>query len=672
MLMKLAAVCILLAICACAEAKVSEEVMRRAESLLKKMTVEEKIDYIGGINNFYMMPIERLGIPEIKMSDGPMGCRNYGNTTCYPAGIALAATWNPDLAKRVGVALGRDCRARGVHILLAPAVNIYRSPNCGRNFEYLGEDPYLTSMIVAPEIQGVQSQGALATVKHFACNNQEWDRNRISSEVDERTLREIYLPAFKSAVQVGKVGCVMNAYNLLNGVHCSQNSYLLTDILKKEWGFEGFVMSDWGSTYDGIAAANAGLDLEMPNAAFMSRKNLLPAIQDGRLKESVIDDKIRRILQTFIAAGFFDRPQTLSDIPKDDPAGAKVALDGAREGIVLLKNEKSALPIDRAKIKSIAIIGPNADPAIYCGGGSAFTKVFHSTSISEGVKKLAGSDIEVKYSQLVEVARESDAAVVCVGFNQSLEGEGFDRPFELPVEQIKLINDAAAANSRTIVVINSGGGVSFNGWLDKVPAVLQAWYPGQEIGTAVAEIIFGDVNPSGKLPATFEKNAEDNPSYPYYRIKDNKKTPYTEGIFVGYRGYDKNKTQPQFCFGHGLSYTTFKFSNLKIKPQGRGEGRTFEIACDITNVGKREGSEIAQLYVGDVKSSLPRPIHELKGFSKLTLKPGEKKTAKFIITKDELSFYSPKDKAWIAEPGEFIISIGSSSRDLPLQGKLSW
>ncbi len=802
---------LLILCCTCLYAAGSKDTDKRVESLLKQMTLEEKIEYIGGTDSLYVKAIDRLGIPRIRMSDGPMGVRCYGETTSYPGGIALTASWNPELAIKYGQALGRDCRARGVHILLAPAVNIYRSPLCGRNFEYMGEDPYLASTMVVPLIQGIQSQGVFATVKHFACNNQEWDRNSISSEVDERTLREIYLPAFKAAVTKAGVKCVMNSYNLVNGVHASQNHFLLTDILKNEWKFKGFVMSDWASTYDGVAAANAGLDLEMPSGAFMNPQNLLPAVKDGRVKVSVIDDKVRRMLRAFISAGFFDNAQELKEIPKDDPQNVKVALDGAREGIVLLKNQNNLLPLDSSKVKSIAVIGPNADPAVYCGGGSAFTSVFHSISVLDGIKKIAGSNIEVKYSSgkatltseyvsplkmeifagknlsgepvytemvnsikydwtgrspatgigndnysvrwtgkikpkatgeftfsasaddgvrvfldgklvlndwedhavretatdvileadheydlrvefyqatgdsqisfgwgnwigtdIDSVAKQCDVAVVCVGFTPRTESEGSDRKYDLPAEQVKLINTVVAANPNTIVMINSGGGVAWEGWLDKVPAVLQTWYSGQEYGQAAAEIVFGLVNPSGKLPATFEKKASDNPTYLYYKINDNKKTPYTEGIFVGYRGYDKKNIQPQFCFGYGLSYTTFAFSNLKIRERGFGDKRTYNITCDVTNTGNREGAEVAQLYIGNKGASVPRPIHELKGFNKVWLKPGQKTTAKFTLSKEELSFYNVAKKSWTTEPGEFTISIGSSSRDLPLQGKLIW
>jgi beta-glucosidase len=614
-----------------------------------------------------------------------MGSRNDGPTTCYPGGIALTATWDRDMAARIGAGLGRDCRARGVDILLAPAVNIYRSPLCGRNFEYMGEDPFLAGQMVAPVIQGIQSQGVLATVKHFACNNQEWDRHNISSEVDERTLQEIYLPAFKAAVQQGKVGCLMTSYNLLNGVHCSQDDWLINQTLKKEWGFKGIVMSDWWSTYDGVACALGGLDLEMPEGKFMNLTNLMPAIENGTLKTSVIDDKVRRILRTVIANGCFDRPHASKDIPLDDPENDRVALDGAREGIVLLKNAKAALPLERSAIKSIAVVGPNADPAVYCGGGSAFTRTFHSISILDGIRQSAGPAVQVLYStneaDAVSLASKADAVVICVGFNQRAkgsehnrnaglaEGEGHDRPFELPAAQTDLIRAVSAANPRSIVVLNSGGGVAWTGWLDKVPAVLQAWYSGQNCGRAVAEILFGDVNPSGKLPATFEKRAEDNPTFPYYHLKDGKKTPYTEGIFVGYRGYDQNKVEPQFCFGHGLSYTTFKYGKVQVSPRTVPADGKVTVRFTVKNTGKRAGAEIAQLYIHQVRSAVPQPPKELKGFDRVNLKPGEEKTVALTLAADQLAYFDVKTHAFVVEPGQFDVLVGSSSRDIRAKAK---
>ena len=660
----------------------NQPVEARVEDLLSKMTLEEKIDYIGGTNHFYIRAIDRLQVPAIKMSDGPMGSRNDGPTTCYPGGIALAATWDRDMAREIGVAMGRDCRARGVNILLAPAVNIYRSPLCGRNFEYMGEDPFLAGQMAVSLIQGIQSQEVLATVKHFACNNQEWNRHGISSEVDERTLQEIYLPAFKAAVQQGKVGCVMTAYNLVNGVHCSQDDYLINQTLKGKWGFTGFVMSDWVSTYNAVGCANGGLDLEMPEARFMNQTKLLPAIKDGRVKEPVIDDKVRRILRTVIAAGFFDRPQVRKDIPLDDPENAQTALKGARESIVLLKNNRQTLPLDRRKIKSIAVVGPNADPAVYCGGGSGFTTVFHAISILEGVTQVAGGSIKVlsdtNAEEAVRFAKQADAVVVCAGFNQRpkgnetnrneglIEGEEHDRPFDLPAGQADLIRAVAAVNPHTIVVINSGGAVAMAGWLDKVPAVLQAWYSGQESGRAVADILFGDVNPSGKLPATFEKRWEDNPCFPYYHLRKGNKTPYTEGIFMGYRGYDEKKIKPQFPFGHGLSYTQFKYSKLNLIQNNDPKNPLVTVEFELSNTGDRAGAEVAEIYVQPIKPGVPRPLKELKGFRKVFLQRGEKQKVSIALDKNAFAYYDPDKKDWIAEKGKYKILVGGSSRDIRL------
>jgi beta-glucosidase len=590
---------------------------------------------------------------------------------------------------------------------------------------------------------------------------------------------------------------------LVNGIHSSENDYLMNQTLKHEWGFDGIIMSDWWSTYSGVNAANAGLDLEMPNGDYMNQKNLLPAIKDGLVKESTIDEKVTRILRTIIKAGFLDRPQTLSSIPLDDPKSDAAALKGARESIVLLKNDHKVLPLDKKKIKSIAVLGPNAYPAVYCAGGSAYTTTFKSVSILEGIKSIAGKGVDVytplqdlgfvnkakmevynnkelsgepvkvsdvehinniwttvapeglansanfsvrwtgkihpdkagkyrfttRYDDGIRVwldgklilddwtdhlvrstdeameleardydvkveyyqgggeaiiafqwkpyvtpeeemrdLKKYDAVVYCAGFNNTTEGEGFDRPFELPKAQVDYISALSKVHPKVIVTLNTGGGVAWDGWLNKVPAVIETWYSGQELGRAAAEIIFGDVNPSGKLPATFEKRAEDNPSFPYYSIKTDKKTPYTEGIFGGYRGYDKNKVEPQFCFGYGLSYTTFEFGNLKIKKTGSGEARNIIVTCDVTNTGDRAGAEVAQLYLGDVKCSVPRPIRELKGFDKVTLNPGETKPISFMLTQEDLSFFDVKTYKWVAEPGRFNVWVGSSSRDLPLHG----
>jgi len=800
-------------------------VEQRVEELLSKMTLEEKIDYIGGVDGFYIRPVERLGLPAIKMSDGPVGMRNDGETTAYPAGIALAATWSTDLATRYGTAVGRDGRARGVHIWLAPGLNIYRAPQCGRNFEYYGEDPFLAGRMAVAVVRNLQEEGVLATVKHYAGNNQEYDRNHISSDIDERTLREIYLPAFEAAIRESGAACIMNAYNLVNGTYCTENTFLNHRVAKTDWEFDGVIMSDWGATHDAIAAANGDLDLEMPSGKYMNRENLLPAIEAGTVSKATIDDKVRRILRVIVRAGFLDRPQKIESIPLDDPDSARVALDIAREGIVLLKNDKALLPLDASKIKCVAVIGPRAHPGVPAGGGSSYTTPFHSVSLLDGTKARVGANVTVlhepgedpmspwvlatrsKFEHLdssgksamglraeyfanprlegepavtmvvpridfdwesggpeglptngfsarwtgrirpetsgryalsassddgirvfldkekiledwtdhaartnsvettleagrvyelkveyyenrgdasvlfgwglieeetqmpaVQAAEKADVAIVCVGFGRKMESEGSDRPFELPPYQASLIRSVAAANPRTVVVLMAGGSVAWDYWLDEVPAVVHAWYPGQEGGTALAEILFGDVNPSGKLPATFEKRWEDNPAAPYYQSKDNKTLPYTEGIFVGYRGYDKNGVEPQFCFGHGLSYTTFDYGDLKIEPTTAGPGEPVRVTFTVKNTGSRAGAEAAQVYVHDVESRLPRPPKELKGFAKVTLEPGESKSVTVDLDDRAFAFFDPKAGTWVGEPGGFEILVGASSRDIRLKG----
>lgn len=776
---------------------------KRAMNIIKQMTLEEKINYISGQKGAprCTKTIDRLHIPMILMSNGPLGVNNCGLGCAFPAGIALAATWDKDMANAIGTAMGKECRARGVNIFEAPGVNIYRSPTCGRNFEYLGEDPYLASEMVVPLIKGIQSQDVFATVKHFACNNQEHHRATISAEVDEQALREIYLPAFKAAVQKANVRCVMTAYNAVNDVFCCENNYLVRDILKGEWGFNGLVMSDWNSCHNPLDVANSALDLEMPNGRCMTVDNLMPLIKEGKVKESSIDEKVRRLLRTFIAAGFFDRPQQDKSIPLDNPQSDAVALRGARESIVLLKNDNNLLPLSREKVKTLLVMGPNAYPAIYCAGGSGYVSTFHSVSIKEGISAVGGSGVKIlypettklgyegplkmeifsntnfegspvntsevnkidykwtsspcpeikgnqnysvrwtgtirpskegsycfnmhgddamrvylddklvidhwtdnnyhqprthcimleprdyklkveyyqgvgdayaafdwSYSDFAEKAKEADAVVYCAGFNASLESEGFDRTFDLPSYQVQEIQQVSNVNSNIVVVLNAGGGVAWDGWLDKVPAVMQAWYSGQESGRAVADIIFGDVNPSGKLPATFEKKLSDNPSYPYYDHEDidkwsgHRRTYYKEGIFVGYRGFDKAKTVPQFCFGYGLSYTTFKVDKLEASK----DSKTIAVSCDVTNTGNRDGAEVVQLYIGGPKDNIPRPIRELKGFSRVNLKSGESKRVTIKVNKEDLSVYAVKAHKWTLTPGNYNIWVGTSSRSLPL------
>jgi beta-glucosidase len=799
----------------------------RIDALVKAMTLDEKLYYIGGEDPLFIRAIPRLGIPQIKMSDGPVAVGAWGQTTSYPAGILAAASWDANLIHKEGIALGEDAKSRGVHILLAPGVNIYRAPMCGRNFEYFGEDPYLTSRMAVNYIKGVQSQNVMAVVKHFAANNQEWDRHNVSSDVDDRTLNEIYFPAFKAAVQEAKVGSLMNSYNLVNGVHASQSKYLLDTVLRQNWGFKGFVMSDWVSTYDGVAAANAGLDLEMPTGANMNKQNLLPAIKAGKVSEAIINQKIRNILTTLFRFGFYDHPQQDTTGKKDDPANAAISLQMARGGMVLLKNQDNLLPLSPSKIKTILVVGPNANEYI-AGGGSSYAYPFHTKSILQGIQDIAGVNIKVNYvptlpgvtdfirqsefyvapgssekglkaeyfnnpyigaapkatrnesfidhtwlaapdvkeipadgfsirftgvvrpkktglyqffvngddgyrlwvddkqvmdewhdqnvkltqktlqleagkeykirleyydsirdaiiqfgygtavpdfDEAVAAAKTADAIVVAAGFNNSWnpgkEGEYRDRSFELPKYQDSLINAMAAANPNTIVTINAGGNVYMQPWLKNVKAVLHCWYPGQEGGTAAAEILFGKINPSGKLPATFEKEWKDNPTYnSYYDPDGDKHVKYTEGLFVGYRGYEKNKVQPQFPFGYGLSFTTFAYNNLQVQNLSKGITPKVVVTFELKNTGNVDGAEVAQLYVHQQKCDVERPYKELKGFSKVFLKKGE--TKKISITLDDNAFaYYTTGIGFAHDPGTFDIMIGSSSQDIKLNGKVA-
>jgi beta-glucosidase len=804
----------------------SAEIEKRVDALISQMTLEEKITLLGGVDDFYTRPIPRLGIPSFRMSDGPMGVHDYGPTTAYPAGILLAASWDAGLAHRVGASMGRDARARGVHFVLAPGMNIYRSPLNGRNFEYFGEDPFLASRMAVGVIEGIQSQGVIATAKHFIANNSEYGRMDHSSNLDERAMREIYLPAFEASVKEAKVGALMDAYNLVNGAFMTENRLLNVQIAKQEWGFDGIIMSDWGATHNGVAAANGGLDLEMPDALFMNAATLLPAIKSGSVSLATIDDKVRRILRKTMEFGFFDREQTDTSIPLYSQEGRELTLEEAREGMVLLKNENRLLPLDRAKLKTIAVLGPNAYPAVVGGGGSSLTQPFHSVSFLEGISGLAGKNVRVlsvgdsvpldtivaetqfvtepggaaglkgeyfdneefsglpalvradqhidfhwgagsyrdggpedhfaarwtgyfvppaeddyrfytsaddgvrlyvndmliiddwrrhaetlntsvlhleagkpskirlEYFENVgtatvrfgisstslalsesskKLAATSDAVVLCMGFDPNSESEGADRTFSLPSGQDSYIRQVASLNKNVIVVLNAGGNVDMSQWIGQVPVILHAWYPGQEGGGALAQLLFGDFSPSGKLPATFERRWEDNPAFHNYYPKHNDKTvEYAEGIFVGYRGYEKAGIQPLFPFGFGLSYTTFAYRDLKIVPALPGSGALLAVSFKIENTGAREGAEVAQVYVEDSHAVVPRPAKELKGFARISLRPGESKDVTVLLDQRAFSYYDVSHHAWTAMPGDFAILVGGSSAEILLKGKYSF
>ena len=655
------------------------------ESLIARMTLEEKIQMLHGANRRgfigYVPAIPRLGIPELALTDGPAGVR-HGPGTAFPAPVSLAATWDRSLAREYGAALGAETKARGQNILLAPMVNIVRVPEGGRNFETFGEDPYLTAQIASAEIRGIQSQGVMAEVKHYAANNQEKDRLQVSAEVDERTLREIYLPAFEAAVKEAKVGSVMAAYNKVNGTFSSENTHLLKDILKGEWEFDGFVVSDWGATHSTVEAANNGLDIEMPGDQYFG-KQLLAAVQQGKVSQATIDDKVRRILRMMVRFGFFDRPAKIG--PINYQAQGQVARRVAEAGVVLLKNEGNVLPLDVNSFKSLALIGPYADRATSGGGGSARMSPFNTVSplaaITERIgdrailrflKFVPGTDLSKSdpattgaglLADAVQLAKECDLALV---FARDFETEGVDRAaITLPDEQDEMISAIVRANPRTIVVLNTGCMVLVNRWADAVPAIVQAWYSGQDDGNVIADVLFGNINPSGKLPVTFSRTREEMPvaaaeQYPGL----NGRGLYSEGVFVGYRHFDKNNIAPQFAFGHGLSYTTFDYSNIKVSRNRIKPGESLTVELQVKNTGRREGAEVVQLYLQDMKASVPRAVKELKGFEKVLLRPGQMKLVRLSLDARSMAFYDVTKKQWTVEPGQFKVMAGSSSRDI--------
>jgi beta-glucosidase len=590
-------------------------------------------------------------------------------------------------------------------------VNINRQPLWGRNFEGYGEDPYLTSRLGVAYIKGVQGEGVIPSVKHFAANNEEFERHRIDEDIDARTLHEIYLPAFKAAVQEGGAWNVMSAYNLVNGVHCAENKELLTGILKGEFGFKGFVVSDWGSTYSTAPTVNAGMDLEMPGGqpmtnwlalpetqaagngdGWLTADKVLAEVKAGHISEATLDDNVGRILRVIFLSGIFDHPHAGGG-EVNTPAQAAVALQGATEGIVLLKNANSLLPLDGRKIHSIAVIGPNAVVARTGGGGSSLVAPKYAISPLDGIRKLAGSGVEVKSAlgvgmegedpaqdtpeararllkEAVDAAAHSDVAVVVVGRYDKIEREDFDvKTMDLPAGQDELIEAVEQANPRTVVVLNTGDPVTMTKWIDKTQALVDMWYGGQEAGTALASILFGNANPSGKLPVSLPKEWKDTPAAPNYPGV-NLKTTYAEGIYVGYRYYDTKNVEPLFPFGFGLSYTTFDYSKLALTPGKISGDGPISVSLLVTNTGTRAGAEVVELYVHDGHSKIDRPMHELKGFRRVELNPGQTRTVLFTLDRAAFSYWSPETKAWMADPGTFEIEVGASSRDIRLKTPL--
>ncbi len=702
---------------------------QRVADLLKRMTLEEKATMLSGSGWMESAPIERLGIPAIKMADGPMGVRSWagssaitsaGNaalkveTTAFPSGVAMAATWDTDLVNREGQAIAQEVKALGRDMILGPTVNINRQPLWGRNFEGYGEDPYLSGRIGVAYIKGVQSEGVIPSVKHFAANNEEYERHRVNATIDERTLHEIYLPAFKMAVQQADVWNVMSAYNKVNGVHCGESDFLLDQVLKKEFGFKGFVVSDWGSTYSTVPTVNAGMDLEMPGGPPMEKwmvnprtvesgngdgwlvpERVLAEVKAGHIGEATLDDNVGRILRIIFLSGIFDHPHT-GDGAVDTPEERAVALQGATEGIVLLKNDGGLLPFDETKIHSIAVIGPNAAVARTGGGGSSMVRPKYAIAPLDGIKERAAKNgIQVSYAlgvgmegedatqdtpearsvalkEATDASAKADVAVVVVGRYNKLEGEGFDvKTMDLPAGQDELIAAVEKANPHTVVVLNTGDPVTMTRWIGSTSALLDMWYTGQEGGHALASILFGDANPSGKLPVSLPKRYEDNPAAANYPGKD-LEVNYAEGIYVGYRYYDTKNIEPQFPFGFGLSYTKFEYSNLKLsKIESAGKNSLWTFTLKVRNADSRAGAEVVELYVHDGHAKIDRPAHELKNFQRVELQPGESKMVEFTLDGSALSYWNPKTKNWQADTGTFEVQVGSSSRDIRLRAPLA-
>ena len=658
------------------------------DELLSQLTLQEKVVLLAGTDMWHTTPIERLGIPALKVTDGPHGARGSEGFTgavtsaCFPAEIALAASWNTALVERVGQALGQETRDKGAHVLLAPTVNIHRSPLAGRNFECFSEDPYLSARMAVAFITGVQSQGVGATVKHYVCNDSEFERYSISSEVSERALREIYLAPFKAAVQEAGTWAVMAAYNKVNGTFASENPYTLTKVLREEWGFDGVVMSDWFGTRSTSPSVNAGLDLEMPGSSIWRGENLLRAVERDEVDEATINEHVHRLLRMFVKAKAFEYPDEAPELALDRPEHRALAREAAAEGIVLLKNEQNVLPLQRGTLASLAIIGPNAKTARIMGGGSAAVVPHYAITPFDGIVASAGAGVTIGYEpgctndkqppapipddaleRAARLAAAADVALVFAGLSSEWESEGFDRQdMELVGEQAALIEKVAEANKNTVVILNTGSPISMN-WLAKVAAVVQAWYPGQECGHAIADVLFGDTIPSGKLPMTFPVRLEDNPAYINYP-GENGRVCYGEGLFVGYRYYEKKKITPLFPFGFGLSYTTFSYGGLRLSAREMGPDDTLGVSVDVTNTGQYAGKEVVQLYIRDVTASLQRPGKELKAFAKVQLEPGERKAVTFTLASDALAYYDDLQHAWVAEAGEFEVLAGSSSQDV--------
>ena len=689
---------------AAAEAKIDQ--------LIKKMTLEEKISMLHANSIFTTSGVARLGIPPLSTDDGPLGIREElksgggwtpanlttDSATFFPNGSAIAATWNPSLANRYGIAIGEEARARGKNVLLAPAFNIARTPLCGRTYEYYSEDPYLNSQLAVAAVEGIQSQHVAACVKHFVLNNQETERGRINVEVSERALREIYLPAFKAAIEKGNAWTIMSAYNKVRGDYCSENNYLLNTILKGEWGFKGIVISDWGGTHSTVKAANNGLDVEMgsrpPYENYYFAKPLLDSVKAGKVSEKTIDDKAHRILWVLYKTSLSKNPPAGA---LNTPAHSKTVYDIASESIVLLKNDKHLLPLKTTAIKTIAVIGDNATHMNHLGGFGAGVKAKYEITPLQGLQNALGKSVEIKFAQgyrarvinpwqknkndkdvdvnkpdpaliqeAVNTAKNSDVAIVFIGGNRDYESEGRDRKdLSLPFGEQALVDAVTAANAKTIVVIIGGAPYDINKIKKDNHTIVWSWFNGSEGGHALADVLTGKVNPSGKLPFTFPVELDESPAHYLHTFPGDSLTAiYKEGILVGYRWYDTKNITPLYPFGYGLSYTNFTFSPAHTDKKDYKSDETITVTTKVKNTGKIDGKETVQIYIGKVGSAVERAEKELKAFKKVLIPAGKEVTVTLSIPVKNLAYYNEQNKKWVVEPGKYKVMVGASSRDI--------
>ena len=691
---------------------------KRIEKLIKKMTLEEKVGLLHGNSKFYVAGVERLGIPEWSLSDGPHGVRAEINrhdwayagwtndsASYFPTGTAFAAAWNPELAYRRGEVLGEEARWRKKDVLLGPGVNIIRSPLCGRNFEYMSEDPYMNSVLAVAYIKGLQSRDVACSVKHFAVNNQETNRTTVDVECSERALREIYLPAFKAAVQEGGALTVMAAYNKFRGEFCAENNYLVRKILRNEWGFDGVYVTDWGAAHSTVPSMEAGLDLEMGTLIdkyedWYYANPLIEAVKSGKVPMSLVDEKVGDVLRVMIKTNVLDPKKRFGPGSMNTKEHQQATYDAAAEAIVLLKNQNNLLPLDVSSIKSLAVIGDNATRKHSNGGLSSEIKAVYEVTPLEALRAKWGDKVDIRFAQgyeklstfvegsnngqssgtfssktqesdallkeAVEVARTSDVALLVCGLNHDYDTESFDRlNMDIPYGQVELIQEVVKANPRTIVVMIAGSPLNMAAVDICSPAIVWAWFNGMEGGNALVDVLSGKVNPSGKMPFTTPVSLDQSPAHALGNFPGRDlKVNYEEDILVGYRWFDTKGLPVVYPFGYGLSYTTFDYSNLNTDKETYDQADTIQATFTLTNTGDREGAEVAQLYVSDPVCSVMRPVKELKGFKKVFLKPGESRRITLDIPVSSLAFYSEAQSQFVVEPGEFILQLGASASDI--------